>query len=279
MERLTFREPKRLASALLWLVLACGLCGCQSITEPVTGRRQFIFTTPAMEKGMSESAWRDIQAKEKPSANQERTAAVKRVGAAISAAAARPDFEWEFHLFASKQANAFCLPDGKIAVYEGLFKHLANDAELAAVVGHEVAHAIARHGGERMTQALVINLGALGLSYAMKDKEAASRERWLAAYTGVSTLGYILPYSRTHEYAADEIGLILMAKAGYSPQAPLTFWSKFAAAGKSKKVPEFLSTHPVGEKRIARLESILHKGVLEYEMAPTPRGLGRTYGK
>lgn len=224
---------------------------------------------------MGLQAWEEINKEETESTNRKLYAAVRRVGKAIADAADQPDFQWEFRLFESEQANAFCLPGGKIAVYEGLFEHIDNDAELAAVMGHEVAHATARHGGERMTQGMLMNLGAMGLSAAIKDEDAKNRERWLAAYTGVTTVGILLPYSRTHEYSADRIGLTYMARAGYTPEAALDFWEKFGRQNKTPALMEFLSTHPVGEKRIEQLREFLPKARLEYEVAPRQRGYGQ----
>lgn len=262
-------------SALAIIALAFG-SGCQTHTEPGTGRSQFILTSPGQEASMGLQAWKDIVKEETESTNREHYAAVRRVGKAIAEAADKPDFEWEFRLFKSQQANAFCLPGGKIAVYEGLFKHIDNDAELAAVMGHEVAHATARHGGERVTQAMLMNFGAMGVSAALNDESAEQRERWLAAYTGLTTVGIQLPYSRTHEYSADRIGLMYMARAGYDPEAALDFWKKFARQNKSPALMEFLSTHPVGNKRIEQLQQFLPKAQLEYEVAPRQRGYGQS---
>ncbi|OGV74264.1 MAG: hypothetical protein A3K19_14125 [Lentisphaerae bacterium RIFOXYB12_FULL_65_16] len=253
------------------------LSGC--VTEPYTGRSQFIFTSSNMEASMSLDSWKQILEKEKPSANAAMCAAVERVGSAIQAVAGKPDYEWEFRVLQSDQANAFCLPGGKVAVYEGLFQYMENDAELACVVAHEVGHALARHGGERMSQAMAVQAGALGLSLALGSQTDVNRERWLMAYTGIATVGYILPYSRTQEYAADQIGLMLMAKAGYDPDAALAFWERFSQKSGGRSTPEFLSTHPVGANRIAKLQELVPKAVLEYEIADQKRGLGAKYAK
>jgi predicted Zn-dependent protease len=277
------RQTVRLAhAALLGALFTLGMTGCQMVTEPYTGRRQLILSSPAKEMQMSLEAWQEVVKTEKPSSNPEFCKAVTRVGEAIRAVAEQPDFEWEFRCFASKNANAFCLPGGKVAAYDGLLPFLDNDAELATVIGHEIGHAIARHGGERMTEAMLVGIGAAGLGVALNDKSAEERQRWLAAYAGISTIGFLLPYSRKHEYAADEIGLMLMAKAGYNPEAALSFWEKFGANSKANALTEFLSTHPIGKKRLARLESMMVKASLEYEMTPVRRGghgLGEIYAK
>ncbi|MCK5804322.1 MAG: M48 family metallopeptidase [Lentisphaeria bacterium] len=254
----------------------CVLTGC--VMEPITGRRRLILTPMSMETELGLQAWSETLKKERLSTNASRTAAVTRVGDALKKTVKASGYDWEFKLFESKQANAFCLPGGKIAVYEGLFDFLRNDAELAAVVGHEIAHATARHGGERMTQALAVNLGTAALLYATSGQGAEQQQRWLLAYTGISNLGVILPYSRVHEYAADRIGLIYMARAGYDPRAAVNFWTSFAAGkGKQSAISEFLSTHPLGEKRIAKLKEHMGQALAEYRKAPKRHGYGQTY--
>lgn len=277
MKRSVRRWCRRLAWPLLALAVLAGAGGCRTV-EPVTGRRQFILTSPDAEMSMSLDAWQEILAAETPSTDSARTAAVRRVGGNISRAIDVEGFEWEFRLFSSEQANAFCLPGGKVAVYEGLFEFLSNDAELAAVIGHEIGHATARHGGERMTQAMMVDLGAAGLSVALKDKTDEARERWLTAYVGIGAVGFILPYSRMHEYAADEIGLVYMARAGYDPNAAGAFWQKFAEGKSSNSILEFLSTHPIGEKRTDRIREQLPRALAEYDMAVEKHGLGTVYG-
>ncbi len=274
--RIPSRTARRGNSMLSTMSLCLLLAGC--VMEPVTGRKRLIFTPKSMENELGLKSWTQILEKEKISDNALRTAAVRRVGTTLSRAVDAPGYQWEFRLFQSEQANAFCLPGGKIAVYEGLFDVLANDAELAAVVGHEIAHATARHGGERMSQAVAVNLGLAAVGVATRDQSAQQRDRWLLAYTGVSTIGLLLPYSRIHEYAADEIGLIYMARAGYDPRAAVDFWTRFAASkGKQHAFMEFLSTHPIDEKRIARLQKAMPAALAEYGRAPVNHGHGETY--
>jgi predicted Zn-dependent protease len=251
------------------------LAGC--VTSPETGRRQFILTSMSQETSLGRQSWDELQKQQAPSQDAAKTAAVLRVGTDLSKVIAQPGFEWEFKCFASREMNAFCLPGGKVGVYEGLFKNLGNDAELAAVVGHEIAHATTRHGGERMTQAMAVGLAGLGLNLALESKAVENRELWMTAYAGISTVGVILPYSRTHEYEADEIGALYMARAGYDPRAAISFWEKFAASKGGARVPEILSTHPVDEHRVARLKQIMPRALAEYEKAPQKRGLGKTY--
>ena len=252
---------------------------CQTALEPVTGRKQFILTSFEAEHRAGEQAWETLLEKQKLSESEPKRRAVERVGRALASTVHAPRFEWEFRTFASEKANAFCLPGGKIGVYGGLFDYVENDAQLATVVAHEIAHAVARHGGERMTRAMMLEIGQMGVAYAIKDKSDLARERWLAAYAGISTVGFVLPYSRMQEYAADEIGLMYMARAGYSPDAAVAFWKRFSKAegGANSPLSEFLSTHPVGEKRIERLRSLLPRARKEYAKVLHQRGNGRKY--
>jgi len=260
-------------SLLTALVLTTGC-----MTEPFTGRKQFLLTSMASETKLGLQSWNEVLSTEKVSTDAKMNAAMQRVGNNLKQAANQPDFQWEFKVIASDQANAFCLPGGKVAVYSGLFKYVANDAELAAVVGHEIAHAVARHGGERMSQAMAVNFGASVVNLLLSKETSASQQRWMMAYTGVSTVG-LLAYSRTHEYAADEIGLFYMARAGYDPKGAVDFWNKFsqANAGKGSPIGDFLSTHPLDSKRIAKLREIESKATLEYEIAPRRFGYGQQF--
>jgi predicted Zn-dependent protease len=260
----------------LLMVSLSGLTGC--VTEPVTGRQRLILTSMDAEMNMSAQTWQEMLQEKKLSNNTDHIAAVRRVGSTISEAVNKPEFEWEFRVFDSEEANAFCLPGGKVGVYEGLFKYVSNDAELAAVVGHEIAHATARHGGERMTQALALSLGGAALAYALKDQPSEDQQRWLLAYGGLSTIGVVLPYSRVHENAADEIGLIYMARAGYDPHAAVSFWQKFSEGkGQQPALSEFLSTHPLDKKRIEHLNELMPRAMQEYRDAPRRYGLGESY--
>ncbi len=273
-------NPTGLAAMTAVLALLLAAPGCQTGQEPITGRPQFILISAQEETAIGLRAWEQIIEEKEASENQTHIEAVERVGGRLAAAVDPdyPGFDWEFRVFASEQVNAFCLPGGKIGVYDGIFEFFDNDAELAAVLGHEIAHAVARHGAERMTQAMLFNLGALGVAMATQSQEQQTQERWLLAYVGLGTLGYILPYSRRHEFAADHMGMIFMARAGYDPRAAMTFWSKFAGdtSGLGKAL-QFISTHPVGEARIERLRENLPEAIREYEAATQNHGLGRIY--
>jgi predicted Zn-dependent protease len=254
-----------------------GLAGCATVSE--TGRSQLLMTSVQQEADMGLQAWQEVIKTEKPCQDQAKVAAVDRVGRALSAVITESGFEWEFRTFESEQANAFCLPGGKVAVYSGLFQYLASDAELAAVVGHEIAHAVARHGGERISQAMLMEIGKQGISVALGSRAPAAQARYMTAYAGLAQYGVLLPYSRKHEYEADNLGLRYMARAGYDPQAAVDFWQKFGAESPGGAIGEFMSTHPSGPHRIAQLQQLLPEARAQYGRAPTPLGRGQVYGK
>jgi predicted Zn-dependent protease len=256
---------------LLFLFSACS-------TTPITNRSRLLITSVEEENSLGAKAWLQIEKKEKLSKNKTYIRAVKRVGQNIARVANRPDFKWEFKVFESKVPNAFCLPGGKVAVYSALFKYTDNDAELAAVMGHEIGHAIARHGGERISQQMLQGLGALGIMVALDDDEK-NQALAIAAYQAVAQIGVMLPYSRLHEYEADHIGMILATKAGYSPQAVISFWRKFGKLGGNSEFSEYFSTHPLGSKRLIKMKELLREGEALYRKAPKKHGLGRIYKK
>ena len=259
---------------LLMLLLPCMLIFSACSTVPYTGRSQLLVTSIAEENQMGEQAWQEVKKKERISTNRKYTSAVTRVGKNIAIASNRPDFKWEFKTFDSKQANAFCLPGGKVAVYTAIFDYASNDAELAAVIGHEVGHAIARHGGERVSQGMFQQAGAEVVSATVGEKY---RDMAMMAYGIGSNLGVMLPYSRTHEYEADHIGIILMAKAGYDPRYAISFWQKFSKISQTNSFTEYLSTHPMGEHRIERLKKLLPEAMKIYNKAKHKRGAGVVY--
>jgi predicted Zn-dependent protease len=194
------------------------------------------------------------------------TEQVRRVGLRIAEATGRTDYEWEFNLIDDKQANAFCLPGGKVAVYTGILPITRDDAGLAAVLGHEVSHAIARHGGERVSQGLLVQVGLAATQVALARNDPVMVQQVTALLGAGATVGLILPWSRTQESEADHLGLIFMAKAGYDPHAARDLWVRMAEAAKrSGRPPEFLSTHPAEETRIRQIEGWLPEALQYYQ--------------
>jgi len=233
--------------------------------SPYTHRKQLILVSPAQEIQMGYKAEQDILRKANISRDPRLNAMVRRVGTRIARVANQPNYRWSFHVINGKEINAFCLPGGKIFVYTGLLKIVDNDSQLAAVIAHEVAHAIARHGAERMS---MMQLGDIGRKLAIKAAGARYQSMINQVYGIGANYGVFLPYSRSFEYEADEIGLYLMAKAGYDPREAIKFWEKMIQATKNmRKPPEFASTHPSDINRIRRLQALLPKAMQYYYQA------------
>ena len=259
---------------LFFLVLTCGLCSCRSV--PLTGRSQFLLTSESYENSLGAESYEEYKQEYPVSKNAEYNAALERCGNAIKAVANEvgdtSDFEWEFTVLDSDIQNAFCLPGGKVAVYSGIMDGMENEAELAFVVGHEIGHAIARHGGERMSRTIVQSLGAVLVSVIFENETID------AIYGTGTEIGIMLPYSRSNESEADMIGLILMARAGYDPSASYTFWKRFTNnAEGSSKLESILSTHPCDSDRIKAMEENEPAARVEYNNAPMKYGFGKKF--
>lgn len=259
--------------SLTTLLLACaGLAwsGCTTVSE--TGRSQLILVSAEQEKAMGLSAFSQIKEEEPISTNKMAIDQVNRVGRRIAASVGRelPQAEWEFVVFESEELNAFALPGGKVGVYTGLLNLVESDDELAAVIGHEIAHVTSRHSGERMSQQMLAGVAAIGTEIYMESEDMDSSDRMLTrtALGAATTLGVMLPFSRLHETEADVIGLRFAAGAGYDPRAAATFWEKMKAASEGQgRPPEFMSTHPSPDNRIARLNELAPSLIPLYEQA------------
>ncbi len=240
-------------------------------TVPISSRSQLLLTSESYENELGATAYSEYKKEYPRSSNKKYIAALNRVGAAISKVAEKDDYQWEFVVLESKEANAFCLPGGKVAIYSGIFQFIANEAELATIVSHEIAHALARHGGERMSWAQLQQVGSLGL------KTAGADTAWETLYGLGTELGIMLPFSRKHEHEADSIGLILLARAGYNPAAAVSFWQKFSAGRSSSLIEQWTSTHPGGDERIANLQQLMPQALQEYERCPEKLGFGQKF--
>jgi len=232
-----------------------GLGGCQTVPE--TGRSQFNFMSQSeeMQLGFSEfeKMKKEVPISKDPKVNE----LVQRVGKRIAAVATLPNAQWEFVVFESKEANAFCLPGGKVGVYTGILPVTKDDAGLATVIGHEVAHAVARHGGERMSTAMGLQTaGAVAGAILGSTRYANYGPAFNQVYGTGAQLGVALPHSRAQESEADHIGLLYMARAGYDPENAVAFWQRFASFNKQSgsETPWFLRTHPLDETRIRQLQ-------------------------
>jgi len=250
--------------AIILLCFACAAAGCAKV--PITGRRQFLLITEAEEMQLGADGYRQVLETSELSTDEEAVRRLRTIGWRIADATGEEDYEWEFNLIdADSIANAFCLPGGKVAFYTGILEIAETDDEIATVMAHEVAHAIARHGGERMTQLLMYQLGGVALSEALENNREETIALARVAYGVGATLAYILPYSRKQETEADHIGLILMAKAGYDPRAAVGFWKKMQERYAGREPPEWLSTHPGSQTRIDDLERLLPEALEYYE--------------
>lgn len=165
-------------------------------------------------------------------------------------------FQWEFNLVKDATPNAWCMPGGKVVFYEGIMPVCMNEHGVAVVMGHEIAHAVARHGNERMSQGLITQLGGMALDVAIKEQPQQTQFIFLAAYGLGAQVGVMLPFSRKHEYEADRLGLIFLTMAGYNPEEAVKFWQRMSKMG-SSNVPEYLSTHPISDKRVEALKKII----------------------
>jgi len=237
------------------------LVGCA--TAPITGRRQFMLISESTEISQGEEAYRAILRQSVISHNPEATRIVRKVGEKIARVANKPNYKWEFTVIDDPEmANAFAVPGGKVAVYTGIFPAARDEAGLAVVMGHEVAHALARHGAERMSQNMVVQLGGVGLGMAL-----GGNPQVMQAYGIGTSVGLILPFGRSQELEADRIGLRLMAEAGYDPRVSLKLWERMekesVAQGKGAP-PNYLSTHPGYEKRTQQLRAWIPEAMQYY---------------
>ncbi|NPA65745.1 MAG: M48 family metallopeptidase [Epsilonproteobacteria bacterium] len=243
---------------MLFILVTLFFTACTHQT-PYTHRSQLMLVSEDEEIAMGEKAYREFLQKAKISKDVKNTKRVEAIVKRIAKAANKPNYKWEVHLIDDPQVNAWCMPGGKIVVYTGILKVAQNDDQLATVISHEVAHALARHGAERISQAEVSTLiRQIGL-IAVATKAPQYTRTFDMAYGYTTTLGVMLPYSRTHEYEADEIGIYLMDKAGYDIHEAIKFWENMKKVSAGKAPPEFVSTHPSDEHRIERIKEIIKK--------------------
>lgn len=269
--------PFRCKYLLPWLMFVFIVVSCATV--PHTGRRQFNVVPDNQVNELGLKAFQEVVAKEPESTDKRVTDIVHRVANRISRAAEaidKPGFNWEVKVIDRDVPNAFCLPGGKIVVFTGLLPYVKNEAGLAAVIAHEVAHAVARHGAERLSQQLAMK-GAISVGGEVlkrDDGKLSGTAKLLLGALGMGgTIGVILPYSRIHEFEADRIGQLYMAKAGYDPSEAVQLWSRMAKIQKPP-IPVWLSTHPTDEDRIKKLKEFLPDAEKVYAKAPTKYGLG-----
>lgn len=256
------RFPPR-ATVLVALLLSVAACQ----TAPITGRSQLIILPEPQEVQMGVQAYQEILKKSKISRDPQQNELVTRVGSRIAQATGRTDYKWEFTVIQDdKQVNAFALPGGKVAVYTGILPVTKDEAGLATVMGHEVAHAIARHGGERVSQGLLVQGGLIAAQVAMANRDPQTVQLVTGLLGAGAAVGVVLPFSRAQESEADRLGLIYMAKAGYDPRAAIGFWQRMEQAAQRRgNPPEFLSTHPSHGTRVRQIEQWIPEAMQHYQ--------------
>ena len=262
---------KRSSLVILVFIFLTSACS----TVPITGRSQLNFVPDQTMLSMSLQQYDQFLKENKLSRDAAKTRMVKQVGQRISKAVEQymiqnnladeiRNYSWEFNLIENKEVNAWCMPGGKVAVYTGILPVAQNDAGLAVVIGHEVAHAVAKHGNERMSQSLAVQMGGIGLSAALSSYPQQTQELLMAAVGAGAQVGFLLPYSRLHEREADELGLIFMAMAGYDPNNAVGFWQRMSQKKSGGAPPEFLSTHPSDATRIQNIKTLIPKAMTYY---------------
>jgi predicted Zn-dependent protease len=241
---------------------------------PMTGRKQFVAIPSSQMISLSAESYAQVLSEARLSRNTDYVNSVREVGERLTVAvesylkqnnlqSATEAYEWQYNVLVSEELNAWCMPGGQIAFYEGILPVCQDENGIAVVMGHEIAHAVAQHGNERMSQQLALQMGGIALSEALKTQKQETLDLAMLAFGVGAQVGVMLPYSRTHETEADELGLYFMAMAGYNPQSAPDFWKRMEAKS-SARPPEFLSTHPDPSNRIANLERIMPKAMEYY---------------
>ena len=268
------------AGIMFLIVFTLFLTGCSRV--PVTGRKQLNIVPDSVINSMSFNQYQEFLTSNKVSRDQEKVEMVKRVGNNIKLAVEEyfarrdmqdelKDYKWEFNLVEDDTVNAWCMPGGKVVVYTGILPLTKNETGLSVVMGHEIAHAIAKHGSERMSQGLIVQMGGIALEKAIEEKPEKTRNLFLQSFGIGAQVGVLLPFSRRHESEADHLGLIFMAMAGYNPEEAVDFWQRMADSKQGAAPPEFLSTHPADEPRIQDIKSLLPEAKKYYQEAQKPR--------
>ncbi len=259
------------------LLVLCGfvllLSGCTEVA--ITGRKQFNLVPDSTMNSMGFQSYSEFLTTSKLSKDFSKTQMVKRVGSRIQKAVEQycaqnnlsdslRGYQWEINLIEDDQLNAWAMPGGKMVVYTGLLKVTQSEAGLATVVAHEIAHVFAKHGAERMTQGLIVEMGGIALSKALANSPTQTKNLFMKSYGVGTQVGVLLPYSRVHENEADHLGLIFMAMAGYNPNEAVNFWQRMSVAKQGSQTIEILSTHPADSTRIKNIQSLIPKAMQYY---------------
>ena len=264
----TKMKYNRLLLLLIFFVIACQ-------TVPLTGRRQLSIIPAGEILSMSATSYKDFLSEHPLITGTDDAAMIKRVGIRIQQAVEKYfaennlsdrllGYKWEFNLVDDKAVNAWCMPGGKVVVYTGILPVAKDDKGLAVVMGHEIAHAVANHGDERMSQGMITQMGGMALSAALSSKPKQTADLFMTAFGIGTQVGVMLPYGRLQESEADRLGLIFMAMAGYDPHEAPEFWKRMSAGKQGQAPPEFLSTHPADQTRISNLEKQMGEAMSYY---------------
>jgi len=259
---------------IIWPLLIAGLLAgykywsAEKVVNPETGRATRVALSSQQEDQLGLQSYREVLSEaEVVGSGPEHDMVVRVAGRlAPTTGAAAKDFNWQVNLVRSAQANAFCLPGGKIVVYTGILPFTKSEAALAAVMGHEMAHAVARHGSQRLLRTSMAQTLLMGANFSMGNMDPQQRQTIMAALGAGAQYGVILPFSREHETEADEMGLLYMARAGYDPHEAISFWERMSATSRAQP-PEFASTHPSHGRRIEDLQAFMPKAMAEFQKA------------
>lgn len=265
-------------SVRLRLAVVCGvlllLSSCTQVA--ITGRKQLSLVPDSVVNSMSLDSYNEFLSQHQLSNNMEQTQMVRRVGGRIQRAVEQycaennmteqlEGYRWEFNLIEDNSVNAWAMPGGKVVVYTGLLPVAQSEEGLAVVMGHEIAHDIARHGNERMSQGLLVEMGGMALSQALANRPTQTQNLFMRSYNIGTQYGVLLPYSRVHENEADHLGLIFMAMGGYNPNEAVSFWERMSASkAGGVRVPELLSTHPADATRIRNIKRLIPEAMRYY---------------
>ena len=269
-----FSMTRNTSAWIAGLLVTFMVVSCSTVA--LTGRRQLNLVPDSEMLSVSTQQYGQFMNENKPSTNAAQTERIKRVGARIQKAVEEyakqnnrtqdlAGYAWEFNLVESKEVNAWCMPGGKVVFYTGIMPVCQDDNGVAVVMGHEVAHAVAKHGAERMSQQLILQMGGTALTTALQSKPQQTQQLWMGAFGAGAQYGVMLPFGRNQESEADHLGLIFMSMAGYDPHHAVSFWERMAKAGAAEKPPEFVSTHPSDEHRIAKIREELPEALKYYK--------------
>ena len=266
---MNMKKSSLLLLSFVFLLLSCS-------TVPITGRQQLSLVSSGTLNSMSFQQYREFISQHKVIKGTSEAALVGKVGRRIQGAVENycrannlssrlEGYQWEFNLIDDAEINAWCMPGGKVVVYTGILPVTRDEAGLATVIGHEVAHAVANHGNERMSQSLLLNMGGITLGTALSTQPVATQKLFSALYGVGSQVGLMLPYSRLQESEADHLGLIFMAMAGYDPNSAIPFMERLKASDKNASAPQFLSTHPADSARINAMRQVIPEAMQYYK--------------